>query len=470
MKNETPDIETLLAYLGSELSARETTALEKRLMVEEPLRRQLLELSIEESTLSGWAKTERTLIALDNKAFKDLETPTFPTKSFILKSPWLAAAAIFVALVGFATFVALDRKGNEPSALGVARLVASIDADWLSKAPLENEALPAGKYELAQGAIDLLFTDGARVSLSGPARFSLVSARHIHLDAGNLVAQIPDEALGFIVTSPQSEVVDLGTEFGLSVSHEEGTDVHVIDGLVEVLSRESGSGSRGVRIAEGQARRFHHHPDSAPTEIPVSSRASLLGKESHDRLGVQMLRGSVRIADHLGAQDYVATREGQNWIKLIAEKKDVTLSEPLVVTLDNPGSYREFTTTQILPPGSRVNSYLLHFRPSSKNQVRGVIRFDQPIVGVICLSSHLGKSDSIFGIPSVEYPTEPGPRGLEPGPHLDEYLAKPGTTHFEPDEVILSQDRSVLCINASANLEGGYDQVRIITLANPATE
>ena len=56
MEDHHQEIETLLAYLRAELSAPETAALEKRLMDDEALRRQLLELSAEEMALTDWAK------------------------------------------------------------------------------------------------------------------------------------------------------------------------------------------------------------------------------------------------------------------------------------------------------------------------------------------------------------------------------------------------------------------------------
>ena len=50
MSNQT-DVEKLLAYLQGELGAEESKALESRLVEEESLRRQLVELSIEEAEL-----------------------------------------------------------------------------------------------------------------------------------------------------------------------------------------------------------------------------------------------------------------------------------------------------------------------------------------------------------------------------------------------------------------------------------
>jgi ferric-dicitrate binding protein FerR (iron transport regulator) len=462
MKHDRHDTERLLAYLSGELGGAEVAAVEARLLKEEDLRRTLLELAVEEETLTDWAAAERTLVALDNKVFEEAEPRT--GKMAGLRQPWLAAAAVLVVgLVGLAA--SLWRSGPTANS-GVARIVASIDAEWRGEAPGSRDVLPEGDYQLEAGMIDLLFADGARVEVRGPARFELRGSGHLHLESGTLVAQISDEALGFVVTSPQSEVIDLGTEFGVSVSADGSTDVHVLDGLVEVMPGEAGVGTKSVQIPEGEARRFAGVGGDGPTSIPLSSRAGLLGDDRLEKLGVRMLRGAVRMTEELSARDLSGTREGEHWIELIAERQGVALEQPLEVTLDAPGSYRDFNRrTKKLLPGTSVSSYLLHFRPTSEEPVRGVIRFDEPIVGVICTKQHLNASDTQFGVPSVHYPSDSVARGLEPGLYFSQYVAKAGWPDpFQPDEVIISQDRTAISIHATATPETGYyDQVRVLT-------
>lgn len=464
MNAEPSDTETLLAYLRGELDSDAIRKVESRLLGEKDLRRQLLELSAEEAALTDWAQTEHTHVALDNKAFANESVPAEARPPQAMPKHWLAAAAGIV-LAGFTAILFGGRSDQSNNSPCVARLVASVDAEWGRDPHRENENLPAGEHELLSGSVDLHFSGGAKVSLGGPAKFKLISSRHIHLETGNLVARIPDEALGFIVTSPQSEVIDLGTEFGLSVSEDGLTDVHVIDGLVEVFPREKDN--EGVKISEGQARRFKGETAGEPAEIPLSSRASLLGDDRHRILGVEMLRGSVRIASGLSESDLTKQQTGPHWIDLIAEKQRIVLTDPIEITLDSPGSYREFGKLDLsLPAGTRVNSYLLHFRPTSNEPVHGVIRFDQPIVGVICSQPDLVATDAVFGVPSVSYPAETTPRGMEPGPFFDQHVERHGyPTDFEPDEIILSQDRSAISIRAFATPEiGYYDQVRVLTL------
>jgi hypothetical protein len=56
-------------------------------------------------------------------------------------------------------------------------------------------------------------------------------------------------------------------------------------------------------------------------------------------------------------------------------------------------------------------------------------------------------------------------RGLEPNGHPTKRNAQGTDSNWQPDEIILSQDRHTISIGAFANTERGYDQVRILTRA-----
>ncbi|MDF1657655.1 MAG: FecR domain-containing protein [Verrucomicrobiales bacterium] len=449
----------LLAYLEGNLNAADEKTIAEELKGSEAMRKRLIELSIEEAALTEWAKSEQISVELENETFSDQVIP-FPARRPL---PWIAIAATVAVLAG-SVFISQKGLRERPTTSGVARFVASSDAVWNSKAPELNTPMAAGDYVLKNGSIDLVFDGGAKVSLSGPADFSLKSHRHIHLTSGNLVARIPDEALGFIVTSPDSEVVDLGTEFGLSVSDNGNTDVHVLDGLVEVLSN-TGIRESGTLIEAGEALRFKRDAVGAPSEIPVHSRSKLLGNQRAGELGVKMLRGSVVVQAGLEQHDLYKNPTGPNRIDLIPELENYILTEPLNVTINAPGNYREFAgKDRFIPAGTPVTSYLLHFRPSSLDSVFGVIRFDEPIVAILCNGDDLYQSDDLFRVPNVYYPKKENPyRGLEPS---GEITGKGrDNPDWQPDEIILSQDKHTIAVRTFANTERGYDQIRILTLS-----
>ena len=111
------------------------------------------------------------------------------------------------------------------------------------------------------------------------------------------------------------------------------------------------------------------------------------------------------------------------------------------------------------PPGSRLCAYLMMEETFGDFELEYEMRPDwQTDTGVLEAARHSNSKTVLrmFGIPSVDYQNGADPRGLEPGPYFDAYVADGMPADFEPDEVLLSQDRSALSIRASADPERGY--------------
>lgn len=96
-------------------------------------------------------------------------------------------------------------------------------------ARLRNEVV-----RLFGGTIELTFDDGAIVTLEGPVEFQPLTASLLELRRGHLSATVPKPAIGFKVITPTAEVVDLGTEFDVSVKDTGASDVVIRKGEIEV--------------------------------------------------------------------------------------------------------------------------------------------------------------------------------------------------------------------------------------------
>ena len=69
---------------------------------------------------------------------------------------------------------------------------------------------------------------------------------------GNVSVRCDSEAArGFVVKSAVAKVTDLGTEFGAAVDADRQTDLHVFQGMVEVL-RNSVENMEPFRMTAGQ--------------------------------------------------------------------------------------------------------------------------------------------------------------------------------------------------------------------------
>ncbi|WP_417377705.1 FecR family protein [Gimesia sp.] len=91
-------------------------------------------------------------------------------------------------------------------------------------------------YMLQEGLIKILFPSGAEVILSAPAQFQVVKNDELIVNLGKCSVYAPKGAEGFEVTTPTSEVVDLGTRFSVAVAEDGSSNVAVVEGEAEISS------------------------------------------------------------------------------------------------------------------------------------------------------------------------------------------------------------------------------------------
>lgn len=170
-----------------------------------------------------------------------------------------AAACVVLTLYIFTQRPARHSTSTSPPAGEyVARVTGAKDCRWAKGTP----AARTGNYlrkgqtlELAAGFAEITFDSGAQVVLEGPASLDVNSAWGATLRRGTLKANVPTEAMGFRVSNPSVEVVDLGTEFTMIADGSGAADILVIKGMVETFSHDS-AGPRTIVLHENQSRHF----------------------------------------------------------------------------------------------------------------------------------------------------------------------------------------------------------------------
>jgi len=171
----------------------------------------------------------------------------------------LAAAAALAIGLWFSRAPLSLPSVSAPTGESVARLTASKDCAWsglAASAPKSGERLGKGRrLELTAGFAEITFDSGARVVLQGPASLDVNSAWDGTLRRGTLTARVPAEAIGFRISNPSVEVVDLGTEFTMIADANGSTDVLVLKGEVEAAPRSSGDQDT-ILLREKESRRF----------------------------------------------------------------------------------------------------------------------------------------------------------------------------------------------------------------------
>jgi hypothetical protein len=97
----------------------------------------------------------------------------------------------------------------------------------------EGDVLAARRLRLRSGRATLAFLSGVMLTLEGPVDVDLVSIDRVFCRRGRLRARVPKGAEGFVVASPGSAVVDMGTEFALNVEPDGRARVMVFEGAAE---------------------------------------------------------------------------------------------------------------------------------------------------------------------------------------------------------------------------------------------
>lgn len=197
---------------------------------------------------------------------------------------WTKTAAI-AALAAAATVWVLQsvQLGGErvaPRATFMARLTLEDEAQWAdSSLKARNDGwLEAGRLNLKDGLAEVTFGSGARVMLEGPVVFDIEQTNRGFLKRGQLTAEVPKPATGFVINTPTLNVVDLGTRFGLSVKNSGESEIHVMQGVVEV-SRSRGS-SVPLVLTEGLAVAADKRPQSRLAPVVYAGHQFILPREN----------------------------------------------------------------------------------------------------------------------------------------------------------------------------------------------
>jgi hypothetical protein len=165
---------------------------------------------------------------------------------------------------------------GKASAGNIAWLVNAQNCEWAGTEARPGRDMRAGKsLSLACGLAEIEFDQGARVILQGPAGVELLSGSKVRLSHGTLTARVPFGARGFTVLSPGGRVVDLGTEFGLTVDEKGATTVRVFTGEVQAFPAGGAGGSdRGVTVHQDQTARIDGRRVDLKSSVPEDDRVT----------------------------------------------------------------------------------------------------------------------------------------------------------------------------------------------------
>lgn len=145
----------------------------------------------------------------------------------------VAAAALLLILIAAALPFGGSSAVNPP-----VFLMASTQAQWSDpdiELSLRSGDLPRGLLRLEAGSAEFRFQHGASAVLLGPVAVRFTGPNELYVQSGQVLCRCPTPESRITLTTPTTQVVDLGTEFAVAVAPDAGaTQVAVISGAVQV--------------------------------------------------------------------------------------------------------------------------------------------------------------------------------------------------------------------------------------------
>ena len=280
-----------------------------------------------------------------------------------------AAAAAILALVGFFLWKSANRTGpgsvaasEEEVATGFAILSRLIEAEWQdgSEPRSAGDSLSAGHLRLKSGVAQIEFFSGATVLLEGEAHLEIISAQRARCHYGRLRAKVPPAARGFTIATPETEVVDLGTEIGIAVARSGSSEIHVIAGKVELhIDQEPATSLRtgeALLLEKGEPSNRMAADSEAFAILEAfepQSRAEHRARFERWQNHSQQLRQDPRLIV------YYSCDQPQSWQRrLINEAGDPERRGAMVGVNRSPGRWPWKSAVEFRRPGDRVRVFI----------------------------------------------------------------------------------------------------------------
>ena len=140
----------------------------------------------------------------------------------------------------------------------------------------------SGSLSLVSGNAELQFTSGTNLVLEGPCEVEVLSVDVAYLLAGKVFVDVTELSDGFTLETPDATIVDLGTEYAVSLD-DESTEVHVFEGSVIWEPGGDADAILAEQIEAGEARRYMRSRPTQGARIPLGLRQFVRSLEAAER-------------------------------------------------------------------------------------------------------------------------------------------------------------------------------------------
>ncbi len=197
-----------------------------------------------------------------------------------------------------------EREPTSTPHLVVAMVHHTLGAEWPVDGLVLRPGSPVepGRIQFTEGLIQLQFFTGVQLVVEGPADFEIVSAEKAVCRTGRFHVAVPSQATGFHLETPQGDLVDFGTEFGLDLAEGVEPALHVFDGEVAFHPRNQGT---SARLGVGQAAALSPEGAGTPRRADADLFASYR-EVNH----MQALSNEIKVAEWFRGSRFWRTHPG----------------------------------------------------------------------------------------------------------------------------------------------------------------
>jgi hypothetical protein len=281
------ELELMRRYLEGVASLKETQELEALIVKDASVRQDFLRYTHLDSALAGVRRSQPSVVV---------------PRRFVWLSWRPIAAAAALVIGAFVLYSETSERLGHPGA--VARFGQLDGCRWMDPATrvLSGDGIAVGqRVELSAGRAELHFATGARVTLLGPAIFEPRSPNGGFLTLGEVrVTAETVESKGFVLATPTSNFVDIGTAFTAGVSADGLSRLEVTEGIVDVVF---GGPENARRLRAGETMYVEPGEKKVLTRIEAGEGTaafrfpSIGSPTSDDHADASRKRASIRVLE-----------------------------------------------------------------------------------------------------------------------------------------------------------------------------
>ncbi|QDT65424.1 FecR domain-containing protein [Calycomorphotria hydatis] len=358
---------------------------------------------------------------------------------------WIAAG-VMGASASVAAVIMLIMVARAPlPAIGHLTLITD-DAEWGIREILPGETIrQAQPLVLNQGRARVELFNDVQLDLISPVAVTVSQLERIALLSGAVSVTVSEKGHGFTVKTADADIVDLGTQFLVDRTENEGTRVIVKKGRVQAkLLDDEGIALHVLDLTTGRSALLSSQNQSAEEVDPQTGFPNLMQKWSNVNSGIHQSHGDIRLSPRQPTVFTEGIHPTDGFILVVPENQQTRLEPAMFKQLNSSAIDSALNQT--------VDSYLIHFDPpsSAASGALGTVTFNQPILCVLMKSDELKQTDAIFAAPGTSWSTDIN-RGFE-----------------EDEPVTISDDRRTLTLHPSISGTNLLDQCRVLVQCEPS--